>query len=108
MGQVCAAQVEGHPHRAKWSRGPGFSSPNQPDQERATAYRDSSGPDSRSDAHCATIVGDREEPTGESRLRRRARKAWRRIAAPGIRRSGKEIHEEKNDGKGGVTHWIRF
>ncbi len=49
--------------------GPGFSSPNQPDQERATAYRDSSGPESRSDAHCATIVGDWEEPFGESRLK---------------------------------------
>ncbi len=47
--------------------GPGFSSPNQPDQERTTAYRDSSGPDSRSDAHCATIVGDWEKPSGESR-----------------------------------------
>ncbi len=48
--------------------GPGFSSPNQPDQERTTACRDSSGPKSRSDAHCATIVGDWEEPSGESRL----------------------------------------
>ena len=61
-------------HGAKWSRGkmvtgPGFSSPNPPDQERTTAYRDSSGPDSRSDAHCATLVGDWEEPSGESRLR---------------------------------------
>ncbi len=43
--------------------------PNQPDQERTTAYRDSSGPESRSDAHCATIVGDWEQPSGESRLR---------------------------------------
>ncbi len=48
--------------------GPSFSSPNQPDQERTTAYRDSSGSESRSDAHCATIVGDWEEPSGESRL----------------------------------------
>ena len=32
-----------------------------------TAYRDSSGPESRSDAHGATIVGDWEEPSGESR-----------------------------------------
>jgi len=47
---------------------PGFSSPNQPDQEWTTAYRDSSGPDSRSDAHCASIVGDWEEPSGESRF----------------------------------------
>ncbi len=48
--------------------GPSFSSPNQPDQERTTAYRDSSGLESRSDAHCATNVGDWEEPSGESRL----------------------------------------
>ena len=41
---------------------------NQHDQEQTTAYRDSSGPNSRSDAHCATIFGDWEEPSGESRL----------------------------------------
>ncbi len=45
-----------------------FFSPNQPDQERTTAYRDSPGPDSRSDDPGATIVGDWEEPSGESRL----------------------------------------
>jgi TRAP-type mannitol/chloroaromatic compound transport system substrate-binding protein len=49
--------------------GPGFSSPNQPDQERTTAYHDSSRPDSQSDAHFATIVGDWEEPSGESRIK---------------------------------------
>ena len=27
-----------------------------------------SGPESRSDAHCATIIGDWEEPSGESRI----------------------------------------
>ena len=48
--------------------GSSFSSPNQPDQERTTAYRDSSGPDSQLDAHCATVVGDWEEPSGESRF----------------------------------------
>ena len=48
--------------------GPGFSSPNQPDQERTTAYRDSSGSNSRSDARFATIVGEWEEPSGESRF----------------------------------------
>ena len=47
--------------------GPGFSSPNQPDQERVTAYRDSPRPDSRSDAHCAAIVGEWEGRSGESR-----------------------------------------
>ncbi len=46
--------------------GPSFSSPNQPDQEPTTAYRDCSGPNSRSDAHCATIVGDWEKPSGET------------------------------------------
>ena len=39
------------------------------DHERTTAYRDSSGPDSRSGAHCATIVCDWEEPSGDSRYR---------------------------------------
>ena len=48
--------------------GPGFSSPIQPDRERTTADCDGSGPNSRSDAHCATFVGDREEPSGESRF----------------------------------------
>ena len=47
---------------------PRFSSPNQPDQERTTAYRDSSGPKLRSDAHIATIVGDWEKPYGESQF----------------------------------------
>ena len=56
------------PSQCEMVTGPGFSSPNQPDQERTTAYRDSSGPNSRSDAHCATIVGEWEEPSGESRM----------------------------------------
>ncbi len=56
------------PSQCEMVTGPGFSSPNQPDQERTTAYRDSSGSDSRSDALRATIVGDWEEPSGESRL----------------------------------------
>ena len=34
-----------------------------------TAYRDSSGPKLRSDAHFATIVGDWEKPYGESQLK---------------------------------------
>ncbi len=48
--------------------GPGFSSPNQPNQERTTAYRDSSGPNSKSDAHCGIILGDWEKPSGESQF----------------------------------------
>ena len=47
---------------------PRLSPPNQPDQVRPTAYRDSSGPDSRSDAHCGIILGDWEKPSGESQL----------------------------------------
>ena len=62
---VCGASRSA-PSQCERVTGPGFSSPNQPDQERTTAYRDSSGPDSRSDAHCATIFGDWEEPSGES------------------------------------------
>ncbi len=73
------------PRRSKWAltlrkgHGPRFSSPNQPDQERTTAYRDNSGPNSRSDAHCSTIVGNCEEPSGESQL-----KSCHRMAAKGI------------------------
>ncbi len=66
-GVCCAGRSV--PLQCEMVTGPGFSSPNQPDQERTTAYRDSSGPDSRSDAHCATIVGDWEEPSGEPRLK---------------------------------------
>ena len=47
---------------------PGFSSPNQPEQKRTTAYGDSSGPESRSGAHCARIVGEWEEPFGDSQM----------------------------------------
>jgi len=57
-GQAYAAQVGVHAHNAKSPPGPGFPSPNRPDQGRATAYRDSPGPNSRSDGHCATSVGD--------------------------------------------------
>ncbi len=64
---VCGA-ARSAPSQCEMVTGPGFSSPDQPDQERTTAYRDSSGLESRSDAHCATNVGDWEEPSGESRL----------------------------------------
>ena len=47
---------------------PGFPSPNQPDRERTTAYRDSPEPDSSSDAHYVTIIGDCDEPSGESQF----------------------------------------
>ena len=65
-GVCCAGRNA--PSQCEMVTRPGFSSPNQPDQERSTAYRDSSGPDSFSDAHCAITVGDWEEPSGESRL----------------------------------------
>ncbi len=65
-GLCCAGRSA--PSQCEMVTGPGFSAPNQLDQERTTAYRDSSGPNSRSDAHYATIVGDWEEPSGESRL----------------------------------------
>ncbi len=56
------------PSRYEKLTGPGLPSSNQPDRERTTAYRDSSGPISRSDAYCATIVGDWQEPSGECRI----------------------------------------
>ena len=65
---VCRAG-RSEPSRCEKVTGPRFSSPNQPDQERTTAYRDSSGPNSRSDAHCATNVGDWARPSGESRFK---------------------------------------
>ncbi len=65
---VCGAGRSA-PSQCEMVTGPGFLSPNQPDQERTTAYRDSPGPDSRSDDPCATIIGDWEEPSGESRTR---------------------------------------
>ena len=64
----CTAQVEVCARNGKRVTGPGFSSTNQPDQERTTVYRDSSGPNSRSDAHYATILGDWEKPSGKSQL----------------------------------------
>ena len=64
--QLC--RLDGKSWQCEMVTGSSFSSPNQPDQERTTAYRDSSGPDSRSDAHCATVVGNWEEPSGESRF----------------------------------------
>ena len=56
------------PSQCEMVTGPGFSSPNQPNQERTKAYRDSSGPNSRSDAHCGIILGDWEKPSGESQF----------------------------------------
>jgi len=63
---VCRAG-RGAPSQCEMVTGPVLSSPNQHDQERITAFRDGPGPDSRAGAHCATIFGDREEPSGESR-----------------------------------------
>ena len=65
-GVCCAGRSA--PSQCEMVTGPAFSSPSQPDRERTTAYRDSSEPVSRSDAHCVTVVGDQEQPSGESRL----------------------------------------
>ncbi len=78
----CAGR--GAPSQCEMVTGPGFSSPNQPDQERTTAYRDSAGQNSWSDAHCATIVGDWEEPSGEfritgSRCKMPDKMSWRKL-----------------------------
>ena len=63
-GQVCAVQVEVRPLLCGMVTGPGFSSRNQSDQERTTAYRDGAAPGLHSDIHCATNVGDWKEPSG--------------------------------------------
>ena len=57
------------PSRCEMVTRPSFSSPNQPDQDRTTAYRNSSGSNSQPDAHCVTIVGEWEEPSWESRFK---------------------------------------
>ncbi len=67
-GVCCAGRSA--PSQCEMATAPRFSSPNQPDQGRTKAYRDSSGPGSRSAPRCATNVGDWEEPSGESRLNR--------------------------------------
>ena len=50
-GVCCAGRSA--PSQCGVVTGPGFSLPNQPHQVRTTAYHDSSGPNSRSDAHSA-------------------------------------------------------
>ena len=42
--------------------------PNQPDQERTSAYRDSAGPNSRSHAQCATFSAIGKSRLGNSGL----------------------------------------
>ena len=46
----------------------GFSLPNQPDQKRTTAYRESSELNLWSDAHRITIIGNWEERLGNPGL----------------------------------------
>ena len=57
------------PSRGKMVTGASYSSPNQPNRERTTAYRASAGPDLQPDGRRATAVGDWQESSGESRLR---------------------------------------
>ena len=65
-GVCCAGRSA--PSQCEMATAPRFSSPNQPDQERTTASRDSSGSKLRSDAHFAIIVGDWEKSYGESQM----------------------------------------
>ena len=108
-GQVCAAQVEVRPHNAEWS--PGRASHHQisPIKVRTTAYHDGSGPDSRSDAHSAIIVGGWEKQSGESRSRASLRlrqlvgcsgvTANRRQSAAGRRRSQSAVVHRRRRNK---------
>ena len=72
-GVCCAGRSA--PSQCEIVTGPGFSSPNQPDQERTTAYRDSSGPNSRSDAQGRCEAA---EP-----LYKRALAVWEKALGPG-------------------------
>ncbi len=72
-------------------QGPDFSSPHQPDQERATAYRDSSVPESLRDALRATIDGDWEEQSGESRFKQ----GETDMGDKGKKDKGKKEHQKK-------------
>ena len=61
----CSVFPSGAQSQCEMVTRPGFSSPNQPDKERTTACRASSGPGSRSDGHgpsCLLILG---QPTVE-------------------------------------------
>ncbi len=99
---VCRA---GRSAPSQWEMvtGPGFSSPNQPDQERTTAYRDSSGPNSRSDAHCATIVGDWEKPSGENPDSNKEKQIWvireKKTKAGGNNRKRPSLIQRKNENR---------
>ncbi len=52
------------------ARGARFPSPYQPDKGRSAIYRTDLAPDSCWYALCATIIGNRGKPSGESRLRK--------------------------------------
>ena len=57
------------PSQCEMVTGPGFSSPNQPDQERSAIYRTSLGPTCILDALRATLGCYCREPSGDSRVR---------------------------------------
>ena len=105
-GTQLARQDRCVPRRSKCAltvrngQGPEFSSPNQPDQERTMACRDSSGPESRSDAHCATIVGGWEEPSGENPDSNKEKQIWaireKRTKARGSNRKRPSSIKKKN------------
>jgi hypothetical protein len=60
---------KGTPSAREMTIGQGFASPDQLDKGRIATYRAGLGPGSCWDAIGATIVGNRGEPSGESRLR---------------------------------------
>ena len=100
-GVCCAGRSA--PSQCAMVTGPGFSLPNQPDQERTTAYRDSSGSKSRLDARCATIVGDWEKPSGENPDSIKEKQIWvireKKTRAGGNNRKRPSLIQRKNENK---------
>ena len=68
-GVRCPGQ--GAPSARETTIGQGFPSPYQPDKGRSAIYRTGLGPGSCWYALCATIVGNRGTPSGESRIKPR-------------------------------------
>ncbi len=66
-GVRCPGQ--GAPSARETTIGQGFPSPYQPDKGRCAIYRTDLAPNSRWYALCATIVGNRWKPSGESRFK---------------------------------------
>ena len=88
------------PHCAKWSRGRDTHRQVSP-IESGPAYRDSLGPNSRSDAHCATILGDSEKPSGENPDSNKEKQLWvirgKKTKAGGKNRKRPSLIQRKNE-----------